>query len=233
MQFVSYDSDSGTDNDDGNQAVIPPPTKPAKGSAVVNPNDQVSEVTDELPAEWLNAHDSSSDDETAGTVEAPSTVGSAPKKFDDVATLLSTITDKPKFLKKKIDEDAFVIAESRSHNYDAADKTYTEARNNNNRSTAPKQPAAPVRIPRSGLQSATSNTTKSSGLQSKQEKDKETAKVGYFVYSGLVDALCLTFSCHIYQDRVKRQRLGGQSGIGSDFREWRSEEEMRQRQQYD
>jgi hypothetical protein len=175
MQFVSYDSDSGTDND-GNQATMPPPSKSAKGSAVVNANDQVSEVTDELPAEWLNAHDSSSDDETAGTAEAPSTTGSAPKKFDDVATLLSTITDKPKFLKKKIDEDAFVIAESRSHNYDVVDKTYTEARNNNNRSTTSKQPAAPVRIPRSGLQSATSSTTKSSSL-SKQEKDKETAKV--------------------------------------------------------
>jgi hypothetical protein len=35
------------------------------------------------------------------------------------------------------------------------------------------------------------------------------------------------------QDRVKRQRTSGQSGIGADFREWRSEEEMRQRQMYD
>ena len=37
----------------------------------------------------------------------------------------------------------------------------------------------------------------------------------------------------ILQDRVKRQRLSGQSGVGSDFKEWRSEEEMRQRQMYD
>lgn len=35
------------------------------------------------------------------------------------------------------------------------------------------------------------------------------------------------------QDRVKHQRLSGQAGIGSDFREWRSEEEMRLRQHYD
>lgn len=35
------------------------------------------------------------------------------------------------------------------------------------------------------------------------------------------------------KDRVKRQRLAGQSGIGSDFRTWKSDEEMRQRQQYD
>lgn len=35
------------------------------------------------------------------------------------------------------------------------------------------------------------------------------------------------------KDRVKKQRLAGQSGIGSDFKEWRSEEEMRQRQMYD
>ena len=43
-----------------------------------------------------------------------------------------------------------------------------------------------------------------------RDKDKETAK-----------------------DRVKRQRMAGQSGIGSDFKTWKSEEEMRQRQQYD
>ena len=35
------------------------------------------------------------------------------------------------------------------------------------------------------------------------------------------------------QDRVKRQRMAGQSGIGSDFRTWKSDEEMRQRQQFD
>lgn len=35
------------------------------------------------------------------------------------------------------------------------------------------------------------------------------------------------------KERVKQQRIAGQSGIGSDFREWRSEEEMRMRQQYD
>ena len=35
------------------------------------------------------------------------------------------------------------------------------------------------------------------------------------------------------KDRVKRQRLSGQSGIGADFKTWKSDEEMRQRQQYD
>lgn len=32
---------------------------------------------------------------------------------------------------------------------------------------------------------------------------------------------------------VKNQRLKGQSGIGEDFKTWKSEEEMRLRQQYD
>ncbi len=36
-----------------------------------------------------------------------------------------------------------------------------------------------------------------------------------------------------YKDRVKRQRLAGQSGIGEDFRSWRTDEEMRLRQQFD
>ncbi|KDO34225.1 hypothetical protein SPRG_19063 [Saprolegnia parasitica CBS 223.65] len=35
------------------------------------------------------------------------------------------------------------------------------------------------------------------------------------------------------KDRVKAQRLKGQSGIGSDFRGWKSETEMQLRQQYD
>mmetsp|Transcript_29126 Transcript_29126/g.27915 ORF Transcript_29126/g.27915 Transcript_29126/m.27915 type:complete len:197 (-) Transcript_29126:36-626(-) len=47
-------------------------------------------------------------------------------------------------------------------------------------------------------------------LAANNEKDKDTAK-----------------------DRVKRQRLSGQSGIGSDFKTWKSDEEMKQRQQYD
>lgn len=37
----------------------------------------------------------------------------------------------------------------------------------------------------------------------------------------------------LLQDRVKKQRSSGQSGLGSDFRTWRSEDEMRQRQQFD
>jgi hypothetical protein len=36
-----------------------------------------------------------------------------------------------------------------------------------------------------------------------------------------------------YKDKVKRQRLSGQSGIGEDFRTWRTDEEMALRQQFD
>nr|CCA22953.1 conserved unknown protein putative [Albugo laibachii Nc14] len=35
------------------------------------------------------------------------------------------------------------------------------------------------------------------------------------------------------KDKVKQQRLKGQSGIGTDFRTWKSEAEMVMRQQYD
>ncbi|CAM9449003.1 unnamed protein product, partial [Ectocarpus fasciculatus] len=35
------------------------------------------------------------------------------------------------------------------------------------------------------------------------------------------------------KDKVKGQRLKGQSGIGSDFRTWKSDLEMTMRQQYD
>jgi hypothetical protein len=35
------------------------------------------------------------------------------------------------------------------------------------------------------------------------------------------------------KDRVKRQRLAGQSGIGEDFRTWRTDEEMALRQRFD
>ena len=53
-------------------------------------------------------------------------------------------------------------------------------------------------------------TSKIATIPTKKEKDKDTGK-----------------------DRVKKQRLAGQSGIGDDFKEWKSEEAMRQRQQYD
>lgn len=33
--------------------------------------------------------------------------------------------------------------------------------------------------------------------------------------------------------RVKDQRMKGQSGIGDDFRVWRTDDEMRMRQAYD
>ena len=36
-----------------------------------------------------------------------------------------------------------------------------------------------------------------------------------------------------YKDRVKKQRMKGQSGMGEDFKTWRSEEEMRLRQHFD
>jgi hypothetical protein len=35
------------------------------------------------------------------------------------------------------------------------------------------------------------------------------------------------------KEKVKRQRVNGQSGIGESFKEWRSEDEMRLRQHYD
>lgn len=35
------------------------------------------------------------------------------------------------------------------------------------------------------------------------------------------------------KERVKKQRLSGQSGLGSDFRTWRSDQEMTMRQQFD
>ena len=34
------------------------------------------------------------------------------------------------------------------------------------------------------------------------------------------------------KERMKRQRRNGQSGIGDDFRQWRSDTEMVMRQQY-
>lgn len=36
----------------------------------------------------------------------------------------------------------------------------------------------------------------------------------------------------IFKEKMKRQRLKGQSGIGDHFRTWRSEAEMKMRQEY-
>lgn len=36
----------------------------------------------------------------------------------------------------------------------------------------------------------------------------------------------------IFKEKMKRQRLKGQSGIGDHFRTWRSDAEMKMRQEY-
>lgn len=56
-----------------------------------------------------------------------------------------------------------------------------------------------------------------------QQKKSETNKVQ--IQSGSKSSLA--------KERVKGQRLKGQSGIGEDFKTWRSEEEMRLRQTFD
>ena len=36
----------------------------------------------------------------------------------------------------------------------------------------------------------------------------------------------------LFKEKMKRQRLKGQSGIGEQFRTWRSDAEMKMRQEY-
>ena len=47
----------------------------------------------------------------------------------------------------------------------------------------------------------------------------------------LIDHTHSNMRTHLH--RVKRQRMAGQSGIGEDFKTWKSEAEMVLRQQYD
>jgi hypothetical protein len=98
-----------------------------------------------------------------------------------------------------------ILASFKTHTYDEVEVP--------EKKSTPKlvsKPAMSFEELKAKTAAATASSTASSGNNRKTVRDKETAK-----------------------ERVKKQRLTGQSGIGDDFRSWRSEEEMRNRQQFD
>jgi hypothetical protein len=174
MQFMSYDSDSGSDSI-GTPAVI------VKEPPVLN---AVSATEVEVPLEWLQAADSSSDEEGESPIDVNASTSNNTaahaKKFEDASLLLSGLTEKPKFLRRSMDDDKFVVAETRRHNYDEADKEHKESRMNAKpKSSSAAQVRAPKPVmPASATALKANATSASSASKNKATEDKESAKVG-------------------------------------------------------
>jgi hypothetical protein len=120
---------------------------------------------------------------------------------------------KPKFLTKE-NPESFQVPKMVNHSYSLV--------NNEKKYDEPTKPAA-VKRPVTSIrpQTAAASSIESSASTKKGTNARETARNAKAVDKESA------------KDKVKRQRLSGQSGIGSDFKEWRSEEFMKQRQQYD
>lgn len=188
MQFVAYESDSENETRSTSEVQArcqqaekkyarPTAEVLALGQDEKETLTDIQRAADELPAEWLIASDSSDDLKDTTTMDRKS-APTVQKKFEDVATLLSSVTEKPKFLKKKIDEDIFVVAESRSHNYDVADKDYTQSRQSRPLDSKSKPSAASTQRARSSVV-LNEGALKPSNFsaQSIADKEKENAKV--------------------------------------------------------
>lgn len=186
MQFVAYDSDSENDG------VAMESVKSAGAPAPAELEVQAS-VSEELPAEWLNADDSCSDEESTqdpSTLAQSNQAAGPTKRLADFDTLLSAVSEKPKFLKKKIDEDVFFVPETKSHHYDVADKDYTESRHQGRGRTEGKSAAPPVRVPASiGRANVNSREAAGGGNKLPQGQDKETAKVCASILARFLSAL--------------------------------------------
>jgi hypothetical protein len=177
MQFMSYDSDSGGESVGKvteKAGVLPAPAIVKEAEVEDNP----------VPLEWLQGPaDSSSDEEDDRGEDIDNKATSSmlqAKKFEDVSLLLSGLTEKPKFLRRSMDEDKFVVAETRRHNYDEADKEHKESRMHNTTKSSSVPPARAPRsavVPVSAVPVGKTTTTNSASSKSKATDDKESAKV--------------------------------------------------------
>lgn len=166
----------------------------------------VRKAVSTLNSAWIedDSEEEVEDKETDNSDEKDScTIPSSTVTSASAASLLA-LDVKPKFLKKENPEE-FQVKQMVKHSYAESNVKPEEARKV--RAPPSKVTTTNPKVNRTATAAAAPNNA---ALNRKQAADKESAK-----------------------DKVKRQRLSGQSGIGSDFKEWRSEEFMKQRQQYD
>jgi len=248
MQFISYDSDGSV----GSQP-LPKICKKVEAVSAAGTSIQAAHV----PKAWTvqsssgeSSEDESEEDQGGKSVELLQKENKS--ALLNAEALFASTSSKPKFLRRNID-DKFEVSAVKAHTYDTINSSASQKNSRKNEPTGNITRAVPM----ASLTSKLSTIAKSgepiseSDLALKKKlDDRESAKVVRsicrrcvlcivmliikFAFLSVV-GFTLFFSLQFLalQDRVKRQRLSGQSGIGSDFKEWRSEEEMRQRQMYD
>ena len=249
MQFIEYDSDDSENN--------PPPDIHSAVKPKGEPN-ATNVVSCPAVNQWTVQESSSEDSDSEEPEESLEDVESKKGGLIDVEQLFATISAKPKFLNTGMDE-VFKVGAIKQHNYDTTSSIST-GKSDHRKEKLVTQLGGKGKVLKVGTSSMASKPAEVSAADLALKKtldDRESAKVRLGTQYVLCTVnskfmlphvfwlpscfLCVAFLlvgslCFVFlfpQDRVKRQRLNGQSGVGSDFREWRSEEEMRQRQMFD
>lgn len=177
-----------------------------------------------------------SSDEEENIIQVDEQVDKNEPKTISADVLLASISERPSFLSKPPSQKKFEIKPVVNHAYVSKHTPHSVVEPK----SEPEKKEKTKAITRERFLAEQAKTQQLSGnpaldsiiAASKAEKDKESVKVCdvSFFLSLFRFMLVSRLSS---QDRVKRQRLSGQSGIGEDFKVWKSEEEMRQRQHFD
>lgn len=261
MQFLEYDSESDPEDASESHPISSSETPSNVGTVESSTGQLQAPRPMVVQSIWTSVGDSDSDSSDGDSDYESGDKDKRNKRNRDTATashdsaastlpsaeeLLSSMQNPPKFLTTF--SEGFVIApknnllrEDAAKGASASEETSVRGpHHKRGSSAAPGEAVAsvsatdaarlklgsePIINPSGGKQTATASNL------------RETAKVCSFklillcYWFTVVLPLLLMFVS--VKDRVKRQRVSGQSGIGADFRTWKSEEEMRQRQLYD
>ena len=209
MEFLQ---DSGNDDDDDDEVRKP------RGD--LDEDDEVAPIV-AVKSKWVDcSDDSDDDDDNAGKVSQINTsdhTGYLPRAADLFTSII------PQFslvnLRSKNEE---VI---KSKNYVPTEPTVIPI------ATFEKRKIFAAVVPKQ------SNEKDESVDSRKLSSESQTSSMGTAAVKGAAPKPLVPKQKEVEKDtakdKVKRQRLSGQSGIGADFKTWKSDEEMRQRQQYD
>lgn len=206
MEFVNYSDD---DEDDKN----------VSGKVVIENNTEKVDVPSSItsPSRWASKDidESSGSEEEDVFTAVENTKKESTHKNVSVLELLSS-SQKPSFLSKPSNQQKFQIKPVVLNDYNVKPKA-----------SLMEQPT-PQEISKGNLMTKEQfeEIAKSKAVSDMMREAEESLPLNAKVTAVKRDK-------ETAKDRVKRQRLSGQSGIGEDFKVWKSDEEMRQRQQYD
>ena len=210
------DSSASSSSSSGSSSSSSSSSSKTSPDCLLNPSYRVAPVM----SKWTETSDDDEDGESdTAETEGPNNTcitGILPKADDLFSTVVAQFKVNKSQSEGSIKTKEYFVPPSGAAEGNVGNVKYVQdipkvkiAYASSNGSTAVSQDSKPTRTSITGT-NVKGASPKPLVISSDKEKEKDSAK-----------------------DRVKRQRLSGQSGIGADFKTWKSEEEMRQRQQYD